>query len=95
MNQAALKAANEGADCVNMGHIEYAIDKLLMGMFFSCICNKVKLNNNRLTINYASLHLATHTGNSEFLKGPGKPMFVSHTENFIWKNYLRRYVLVF
>lgn len=70
MNQAALKAANEGADCVNMGHIEYAIDKLLMGMFFSCICNKVKLNNDRLTINYASLHLATHTGNSEFLKGP-------------------------
>lgn len=31
VNQAALKAANEGADCVNMGHIEYAIDKLLMG----------------------------------------------------------------
>lgn len=34
VNQAALKAANEGADCVNMGHLEYAIDKLLMGKFF-------------------------------------------------------------
>lgn len=34
VNQAALKAANEGADCVNMRHLEYAIDKLLMGKFF-------------------------------------------------------------
>lgn len=54
-------------------------------MFFSCICNKVKLNNNRLTINYASLHLATHTGNSEFLKGPRTNVCFSYQEFYLEK----------
>lgn len=64
-----MKAVNEGVDCVNMGYIEYVIDKFFMGMFFLCICNKVKFNNNRFIINYVLLYFVIYIGNWEFLKG--------------------------
>ena len=38
VNQAALKAANDGQTLVNMNHLNFAKDKILMGVYPLSLC---------------------------------------------------------
>ena len=41
VNQAALKAANDGQTLVNMNHLNFAKDKILMGLYLLTLCRSV------------------------------------------------------